>query len=387
MKKLISSSLAAIMSLALSINVFAAPALENDVLKLNCKSAYLVENDTGKVVYEYNAHEKLPPASVTKIMTMLLTMEAVDSQKINLTDKVTCSERSKAMGGSTMFLDAGEIRTVEELLKGVSVESANDAAVALSEYVSGTEEAFVEKMNERAKELGMNDTHFANCTGLDSEGHYSSAYDIAIMSRELLKHQKILEYTTIWMETISEGRQKEFTLVNRNKMIKSYNGCDGLKTGFTEKSKYCISSTAKRNNIRFISVIMGAPSWKERNEMAGRLLDYGFAKYESVNVIKKGDVLGEIEIPKSKPEKVNAVAKEDLNIIVEKGKKTDIKTEIDINKNLKLPINKDDVVGKVKAIDGNTVCGEANIVAENDIKKMNFGDIFDKQFSRWINVK
>ncbi|QCX32675.1 D-alanyl-D-alanine carboxypeptidase [Caloramator sp. E03] len=357
-----------------------------DIVKLNCKSAILVENSTGKVIYEQNSHEKLTPASVTKIMTMLLVMEAVDSGKIKLSDKVVCSERAKSMGGSTMFLDAGEIRTVEELLKGVAVESANDAAIALAEYLEGTEEAFVEKMNKRAKELNMNDTHFNNCTGLFPDNHYSSAYDIAIMSRELLKHPKILEYTKIWMETISEGRQKPFTLTNRNKMIKTYKDCDGLKTGYIKEALYCISATAERNGIRFISVIMGSPSWKERNADAGKLLDLGFARYESISVMKKGEVIESITIPKSLPEKINIVAKQDLNLIVEKGSKPQYEKKLELMKDIKLPLKKGDKVGVIKAIDGSNVLGEVDAVVDCDVKNMKLTDFMKKVFKEWIKV-
>lgn len=363
-----------------------AASSEKDIVKLNCKSAILVENSTGKVIYEQNSHERLTPASVTKIMTMLLVMEAVDSGKIKLSDKVVCSERAKSMGGSTMFLDTGEIRTVEELLKGVAVESANDAAIALAEYLEGTEEAFVEKMNKRAKELNMNDTHFNNCTGLFPDNHYSSAYDIAIMSRELLKHPKILEYTKIWMETISEGRKKPFTLTNRNKMIKTYKDCDGLKTGYIKEALYCISATAERNGIRFISVIMGSPSWKERNEDAGKLLDLGFARYESISVMKKGEIIESITIPKSLPEKINIVAKQDLNLIVEKGSRPQYEKKLELMKDIKLPLKKGDKIGVIKAIDGNSVLGEVDAVVDCDVKNMRLTDFMKKVFKEWIKV-
>lgn len=356
-------------------------------LNLNCKSAILVENSTGKVLYEMNSHEKVYPASVTKIMVMLLTMEAIDRGDIKLTDKVVVSPRAKSMGGSTMFLEQGEIRTVEELLKGVAVESANDASVALAEFLAGTEEAFVEKMNNRAKELGMKDTHFVNCTGFFDSNHYTSAYDVAVMSRELLKHSKILDYTKIWMETISEGRKEPFTLVNRNKMIRSYKGCDGLKTGYVKESMYCISATAQRNGIRFISVIMGAPSAKERNDMAGMLLDVGFAKYDAITAVKKGDIVGEIKLPMAKPEKIKLIANDDLKIILEKGTKIKYEKKIELFKDLKLPIKKGDVVGIVKAVDGETVYGQAPLIVDTDIMKVNYFDVLGKMFKLYLNIQ
>ncbi|SKA82156.1 D-alanyl-D-alanine carboxypeptidase (penicillin-binding protein 5/6) [Caloramator quimbayensis] len=384
-RKILSEMILCLLFISIPCTVLAEPDVK-DTVNINCKSAILVENSTGKVIYEKNSHEKLTPASVTKIMTMLLTMEAVDSGRIKLTDKVVCSERAKSMGGSTMFLDAGEIRTVEELLKGVAVESANDAAIALAEYLEGTEEAFVEKMNLRAKELSMNDTHFNNCTGLFPDNHYSSAYDIAIMSRELLKHTKILDYTKIWMETISEGRQKPFTLINRNKMLKTYKNCDGLKTGYIKEALYCISATAERNGIRFISVIMGSPSWKERNADAGKLLDLGFAKYERISVMKKGEVIESINIPKALPEKIDIAAKQDLNLIVEKGSKPKYEKKLEIIKDIKLPLKKGDKIGVIKAVDGNNVLGEVDAVAACDVNKMKVTDFMKYMFKEWIKV-
>lgn len=358
-----------------------------DGLKLDCRSALLMENSSGKILYEMNANEKVYPASVTKIMVMLLTMEAIDRGDIKLTDKVVVSPRAKSMGGSTMFLEQGEIRTVEELLKGVAIESANDASVALAEFLAGTEEAFVEKMNKRAKELGMNNTHFVNCTGFFDPNHYTSALDVAIMSRELLKYPKILDYTKIWMETISEGRKEPFTLVNRNKMIKSYHGCDGLKTGYVKESMYCISATAQRNGIRFIAVIMGAPSAKERNEMAAKLLDTGFAKYESITVVKKGDIVGEIKLPMAKPEKVRLIANEDLKILLEKGTKINYETKIELFKDLKLPIKKGDAVGIIKAVEGEKVYAQAQVIVDQDINKATYFDLLEKMFKIYLNLR
>lgn len=386
MKKYFSAILIAM--LLVTTTAWAEPAKpQENSMNLNCRSALLMEAGSGKIVYELNSHEKLAPASVTKVMTMLLTMEAVENGAIKLEDKVTISERAKAMGGSTMYLETGEIRTVEELLKGVGIESANDAAVALAEFIGGSQEGFVEKMNARAKELGMNDTNFVNPHGFYDPNHYTSANDVAVMSKELIKHSRILDYTKIWMETITEGRKEPFTLVNRNKMLKSYNGCDGLKTGFTKEAKYCISATAKRGNIRFISVIMGADSWKERNSQASKLLDIGFAKYESVDFIKKDEVIQEIALPKSKPEKVKVMAKDDLNLVFEKGAKPKIEKKVEISKDLKLPIKKGDSIGVVRAVEGDKVYGEIDIVADQDITKINMFDTLGKCFRGWINVE
>jgi serine-type D-Ala-D-Ala carboxypeptidase (penicillin-binding protein 5/6) len=370
-----------------SLTTASAAAKINDPFKLDCRSAVVIEFNTGKVVYEYKSHDKFAPASVTKVMTMLLTMEAVGKGTVKLDDKVTISARAKSMGGSTMYLETGEIRTVEELLKGVAVESANDAALALAEYIGGTEDEFVKQMNARAKELGMNDTNFVNSYGFHDPNHYTSANDIAIMSKELLKFKKILEYTTIWMETITEGRKEPFTLVNRNKMLKAYNGCDGLKTGYTKEAMYCISSTAKRGEMRFISVIMGAPSVKERNEMAGKLLDYGFAKYDSMKLINKDEIVNEIAIPKSKPEKVKVMAKDDLSIVFEKGAKINVEKKFEISQDIKLPLKKGDKIGVIKAVEGNKVYGQVDAIVDQNVEKVTILDTIAKSFKMWLNIK
>lgn len=359
----------------------------SDIVNVNFKSALLMEESSGKIIYEYNSHEKLSPASVTKIMTMLLAMEDVDSGKIKLSDKVTVSARAKSMGGTTMCLQTGEVRSVEDLLKGMAIQSANDAAVAMAEFLGGTEESFAKKMNARAKELGMKDTNFVNPMGFYDENHYTSAYDVAIMSRKLIKHKQILKYSSKWMELISEGRKEPFMLVNTNKLVKAYAGCDGLKTGYVTQSKSCISATAQRGNIRFIAVIMGSPSSKERNASASKLMNYGFAKYESKKLASKDEVVGEIAIPKSIPEKINAIAKQDLNIVIEKGTKVSVEKKLELNKNLTLPIKKGDIIGTLKAVDKEKEYGETPVIAENDIVKMKFYDTFKKSFKLWFNIK
>jgi serine-type D-Ala-D-Ala carboxypeptidase (penicillin-binding protein 5/6) len=352
---------------------------------VDAKSAVLIEYSSGKIVYEKNSHEKLPPASVTKVMTMLLTMEAVDSGKIKLSDKVTISPYACTMGGTQLFLAPGEIRKVEELLKGVAIESANDAAVALAEYLDGSEELFVKRMNDRAQELGMKDTHFSNCNGLPIDNHYTSAADIAIMSRELLKHKKILDYTTIWMETISDGRLKPFTMVNKNRLIKFYNGCDGLKTGSTSEAKFCISATAVRNNIRFIAVIMGSPTRDIRNREAGKLMDYGFAKYEVVKLAYKDDIVGSVKVLKGKESLVKAVPSDSFNILVEKGNKNEITRDIKINKEIKAEVKKGDKLGEIIASKNGVEVGKIDIVAKDSISKASLGDLIARTYSCWLN--
>lgn len=358
-----------------------------DNFNLDCRSAILMEPSSGKVIYEYNPHEKFAPASVTKVMTMLLTIEGAEKGTFSLKDKVTVSEKSMSMGGSTMFLETGEIRTVEDLLKGIAVESANDAAVALAEFIGGSEEEFAEMMNKRASELGMKNTHFVNSYGFYDPNHYTTAYDIALMSKKLLEYPKILDYTKIWMETITEGRKEPFTLSNRNKMIKHYNGCDGLKTGYIKEAMFCISATAKRGDTRMLSVIMGAPSWKERNAQAGKLMDYGFSKFSSQKIVKKDEVIKEIKIPRGKPELVKIVAKGDLVAVLEKGSKDKINKVVEINKDIKLPLKKGDKIGTISASGAKENYGKVDLVVDCNIDKMGYLDILKNSFKTWLNIR
>jgi len=351
-------------------------------IKVEAKSALLVEPVTGKILYDYNSHEKLAPASVTKIMTMLLTMEAIDSGKIKMTDKVTVSENSKKMGGSSMILDTGEVRTVEELLKGVAIASGNDAAVALAEYIAGSEEAFVKLMNERAQDLGMKDTTFKNCTGLSASGHITTAYDISLMSRELLKHDSILKYTGTYMETISEGRKTPIGLVNHNKLVRFFNGCDGLKTGFTDEAKYCISATAQKDGVRMLAVIMGSPTYKVRNKDAGMLMNYGFSKYESKKVVTKGAEVAKIELNKKGDRYFMAKSFEDLNVILEKGKPNKITFKCVINSDKK-DFKANEEVGYSEIYSDEVLVGKVKIYSDRDVKKFNLFDNFKNNF---INI-
>lgn len=348
---------------------------EDSSLNVDAKSAILMEPVSGKILYDKNSHEKLAPASVTKIMTMLLAMEAIDSGKIKLTDKITVSENAKRMGGSTMLLDTGEIRTVEEILKGIAIASGNDAAVAMAEYLAGSEEAFVKLMNDKAKTLGMNDTTFKNCNGLSAPGHVTSAYDIAIMSRELLKHPTILKYTGTYMETISEGRKTPIGLVNHNKLVRFFKGCDGLKTGFTEEAKYCISATAVRDGVRMLSVIMGAPTYKVRNRDASILLNYGFSKFESKKVVSKDEDVEKIPLSKQSDKFFIAKAKKDVVVITERGTENNIikKPIVNIDKNKK-EVKKGEVVGYCEIYINDKLVDKVEIYSDRDFK---VGGVFE----------
>ncbi|WP_291634721.1 D-alanyl-D-alanine carboxypeptidase family protein [Clostridium sp.] len=391
MKRSIKSVLCLILSLIFTTQLFSisanAEGEKNDDkgIVVDAKSALLMEPSSGKIIYEKNSHEKFAPASVTKIMTMLLAMEAIDSGKIKLQDKITISENSKKMGGSSMILDTGEVRTVEEILKGIAIASGNDAAVAMGEYLGGSEGAFVNMMNERAKGLNMKDTSFKNCTGLSAEGHFTTAYDISIMSRELLKHPKILKYSGTYMETISEGRKSPIGLVNHNKLVRFFEGCDGLKTGFTNEAKYCISATAVRSDVRMLAIIMGAPTYTIRNRDASMLMNYGFSKFETKKVIVKNEELEKVILNKKGDKFLIAKAQEDFLITLERGKKNEITKKIILKADLN-EYKKDVAIGFCEIYVDKELCGKIIIYSDRDIKKSrlwdniknNFIDLFDK---------
>jgi serine-type D-Ala-D-Ala carboxypeptidase (penicillin-binding protein 5/6) len=357
---------------------------EGDGINVEAKSALLMEPLSGKILYEKNSHEKFAPASVTKIMTMLVAMEAIDDGKIKISDKVTISENAKKMGGSTMLLDTGEIRTVEELLKGIAIASGNDAAVAMGEYLAGSEEAFVNLMNEKAKSLGMNDTHFENCTGLSAERHLTSAYDISIMSRELLKHPTILKYSGTYMETISEGRKTPIGLVNHNKLVRFFKGCDGLKTGFTQEAKYCISATAVRDGVRILAVIMGAPTYKIRNRDASMLMNYGFSKFENKRIIAKDAEVEKVLMNKSGDKYFIAKASKDLSIVVEKGINAKITNKCTITKD-KRSYKKGDIVGSCEYFMNDASIGKVDLYCDRDIKRSGFLENLKFNFKNIFN--
>ena len=347
------------------------PEALEDTLNLPCKSAILVEANTGTVLYEKNADEPLPPASVTKVMTLLLVMEAIDSGKIGYGDTVRASANACSMGGSQIYLKENEEMTVEDLLKSVIIASANDAAVALAEHICGSEEAFVDKMNEKAQMLGMKNTHFENTNGLDdtTQNHVISARDIAIVSRELIKHKKVIEYSSIWMDSIRNG---SFGLTNTNRLIRFYNGATGLKTGSTDKAGFCISATAKRGEMELIAVIMGSETRDERNSAATKLLDYGFNNYRIFS--DDGGVID--NIPISKGERASfSVEYPKIKMIVPKetGK---ISAGIQISENIEAPVKSGDIVGIVSYTDGKGEICQIDIIACENVKRLSFWSSF-----------
>lgn len=350
----------------------------NTDLGLNAKSAILMEESTGNILYESNPDERLPIASVTKVMTMLLIMEAVDSGKISLDDMVTVSENAMSYGGSTMFLETGEQLTVNDMLKGIAVASANDGCVAMAEHLAGSESAFVDMMNEKAKKLGMENTHFMNTNGLDEDDHYSSARDVAIMSRELMKHETIFNYTSIWMDTLRGGK---FQLANTNKLIRFYDGANGLKTGSTSKALCCLSAAAKRNDMQLIAVVLGAPTSAERFASAKSLLDYGFANYAVNTQITAGDEVQKIAVEKGVDKEVGVVASDSCSTLVKKGQEDNITKEIKIDETITAPIEAAQKIGTMTISRDGEVIADIDLNASSAVEKKGIGLIIKDFFA------
>ncbi|WP_144460310.1 D-alanyl-D-alanine carboxypeptidase family protein [Siminovitchia fortis] len=352
------------------------------------RSAILIERDTGKVLYEKNSHEKLPPASMTKVMTMLLIMEALDSGQLSMDEKVRASEYAASMGGSQIFLEPGEEMTVKEMLLGIAIASANDASVALAEKVSGSEEAFVARMNERAKELGLKNTKFQNTTGLTVKDHYSTAHDMAIMAKELLKHEEITDFTKLYESYLREDSDKKFWLVNTNKLVKFYPGVDGLKTGFTSEAKYCLTATAKKDGMRVIAVVFGAPTSKSRNAQITKMLDYAFSQYATHSLYKKGENLGKVKVSKGNIKEINAQTGEPVSLLTKKGEKAkDFSTELKLKKNLKAPIKKGEIIGKIIIKKDGKKLAESDLVAEKGVKKASWWQLYKRSFGLFTQSK
>ncbi|WP_211745093.1 D-alanyl-D-alanine carboxypeptidase family protein [Paenibacillus sp. Marseille-Q4541] len=347
----------------------------------NAVSAVLLDADTGTIIYEKNGHEKLPPASITKIMTMLLIVEAIDSGKLKWTDKVRASEYAASMGGSQIFLEPGEEMTVDDMLKGIAMASGNDASVAMAEKLAGSEAAFVQMMNDRAKELGMNDTHFANCNGLPVDNHYSSAHDIAIMSRELLKHNDITKYTGAYQDHLRKDSAKPFWLVNTNKLVRFYPGADGLKTGYTSEAKFCLSATAVKDGMRVVAVVLGEPNTKTRNSEVSNMLDYAFSQYTMKSIYKKGDVIGKVQVEKGNVKEIEIIADMPYSVLMKKGASGETTQKLTIPTEIKAPVKKGQVLGKLIVSQDNKVLKEFEIKAAVDVEKAGFWKLFKRTTS------
>ena len=352
-------------------------------LKLDCGSAILIEQTTGKVLYSYKSHEQLKPASVTKVMSILLIMEAINSGKINYDTKIPCSENASSMGGSQIWLDQTETLTVDEMLKAICVVSANDCVMAMAEYIAGSEEGFVKMMNDKAKELGMNDTTFKNCHGIDEDGHVTSSYDISLMSRELLnKYPEVTKYTTIWNDSLRDGKSE---LVNTNKLVRNYNGCTGLKTGSTSQALFNLSASATRDGLSLIAVIMKAPTSVIRFKNASSLLDYGFSNFEFTSLGKKGEVVQSVSIEKGSVKNIDVTFKEDTGLLITKGNNINIDKKIILD-NANLPIKKGDVIGKVEFILDNEIVATTELVSENNVDKINIFSMNQYVLGNWFKL-
>lgn len=356
----------------------------NSSLNLDCGSCILIEQHSGQVLYEQNMHEKLRPASVTKVMTILLIMEALDSGKLSYTDKIPCTENAAGMGGSQIWLDVREELTAHEMLKAICVVSANDCTVAMAEYLAGSQEAFVAKMNEKAQELGMKDTTFKNCHGIDEDGHVTSAYDIALMSKELLnKHPSITKYTTIYMDSLRDGKS---SLVNTNKLIRNYKGATGLKTGSTSVALYNLSASATREDLSLIAVIMKAPNTKIRFAEAQKLLDYGFANFEYKKLASKGDIIKDVLVDKGIETNVNGILEENSGILIQKGQDKNIEQQLELPTMISSPVEQGQVLGTVTYMLNGQEIGKVNIVAEKSVNKISTFTMIENIYGKWFSL-
>lgn len=356
-----------------------------DELTNYSKSAIMVEPSTKSILYDFNSHERRAPASMTKIMTLLIIMEYVDSGKISLNDKVLISKNAAGMGGSQVFLQENMEIEVDQLIKSISIASGNDAAVAMAEYIAGTTDEFVNLMNSKVQELGLVDTNFVNVHGLDADNHYSSAYDMAMISIELLKHESILNYTSLYEDYLLKPDGTKTWLVNTNKLVRFYKDVDGLKTGYTKNAMYCLTATAKRNDIRLITVVMGADSSENRSIDTTALLNYGFNTYKINRIITKNDVVGSINVKKGIINKVNIVAIDDVNDLIKQNEKKDYTYQIDTD-NLIAPINVGDIIGKLSIYDNsNNLIKEVELTVQEDVKKHNIISMFCYTLRKVIN--
>lgn len=341
----------------------------------------LMDYDTGSVLVENNSHESYPIASITKVMTMLITMDAIQSGKISMDDVVVASEYACSMGGSQIYLEPGEQMRVDELVKSVAVGSANDASVVLAEHIAGSESAFVDAMNQRANGLGMTNTHFVNCNGLDEENHYSSAADVAIMSRELLKHNAIRPYLSIWMDSVRDGK---FGLTNTNKLIRFYKGAIGTKTGSTSDAKYCLSAAAQRDGLTLIGVVLGAETSTDRFETAKELLNFGFSNYKVETYVEENQLCGEVKVEKGKNNSVKAVSSASVKKLVNKNSDNKLEIKVTLYDKIKAPVSIGDEVGKIELLENGKVVETISAISAEDVKKLNLADIYGLFLNKWF---
>src|SRR5690625_4852853 len=366
-------------------------AEEQSDLKLteDAKASILLERDTGNILFKKNAHEKLPPASMTKVMTLLLIMEAIEAESLSLDEMITISERASSMGGSQVFLAEGEQMSVEDLIKAIAIASGNDASVALAERIAGTEEAFVQKMNDKVKELNLENTHFTNSSGLPAEDHYSTAYDIAFIAKELLKYEDIVNYTSIYEDYLRKGEENEFWLVNTNKLVRFYPYVDGLKTGYTNEAKFCLTATAKKDDMRVVAVVMGADTAKKRNAMTMNLIDYAFSHFEAEKIFKQGEKVDSLNDIQSEKMTYDIKTSEQISLIYKKGEResTPYRTEVDIKQNIELPIQKGEEVGTLYIKEEETTLTESPLIVEEEIVKASYFDLIKRSLQNLAQYK
>ena len=361
------------------------PVVKADELAPNASSVIVLEPTTGEIIYERNSHERRHPASMTKIMTMLLVMEAIEKDIIKWDDMITVSENASSMGGSQILLETGEQMSVHDMFKGLAVASGNDAAVALAEKIAGTEEMFVKMMNDKAKELGLKDTNFKNAHGLDEANHYSTAYDMAMMAKELVKHEKIFEFTSIYEDYLRKGTDRSFWLVNTNKLVRFYNGVDGLKTGYTAEAGFCITATANINDMRIITVVMGEPDSDTRNKDVSSIFDYVYAQYGLTKIVDTESILKEVPVEKGKLEQIWIVAKEEINDLYNKNEGSGNFTyDVEVNK-IKAPVSKGDVVGKLTLKENNNIIKTVDLTVSEDVKKANIFELYLRYLKQIFN--
>lgn len=380
-RRLVSIILLLCMIMSMSLGVYGV-----EELNVDAKSALLMDFNTGELIYKLNENDRVPPASITKIMTLLLGMEAVKSGKITLEDQVIVSSYASGMGGSQVYLEAGESQALEELFKAIAIRSANDAAVAVAEHISGSEDVFVKMMNDKAKALGMKNTQFSNASGLPNENHYISAYDVALMSKELLKHDKVNEWLSTYMYDMKVGKNKPSiqTMVNTNRLIKEYEGANGIKTGSTNEAGYCLSGSAKRGNLQLIAVVMGSENSKVRFNEAKRMLDYGFANYDSISIGKKGDIISILPVEKGRMIEVELVLERDSYILSPKGDKGKITKQINLPESTDAPMLLGDEIGSIGIyLDGKEV-DKIKLVSKTNVEKASFINMLDRTVKSFL---
>ena len=354
-------------------------------LASNAKSAILMEASTGKILFEKNKDDRVSVASLTKMMAQILILEEVEKGNLKWDEKITTSANAAGYGGTQIYLEAGEVMTAKELMKGISMASANDATVALAERIAGSEAKFVDMMNKKAKELGLKNTNFVNPTGLDEDNHYSSAYDLAIIAKELMKHEEIFEFSSLYEDYLRQNTPNKFWLVNTNKLVRLYEGCDGLKTGFTDKAGYTMAVTAKRGNMRLLAIVLGEDVSKVRNKETTELLDYGFNHYKVDLLMKKGEVIDKININKGSKKSINGILNDDITILMNKSdsdKEYTQKVKID---DIKLPIKKNDKIGSIVIYDNDKKVGEYDIVSDSEIVKKNIFNVFMENLGNLVS--